>query len=70
MDEQVVLGIDVGGSHVKVLLSTGGGERRRFESGPDLGPQQLLAGVKEATSGWASTRFYAYVRPACRFSRR
>jgi len=53
MDEQVVLGIDVGGSHVKVLLSTGGGERRRFESGPDLEPQQLLAGVKEATSDWS-----------------
>jgi len=53
MDEQVVLGVDVGRSHVKVLLSTGGGERRRFESGPDLGPQQLLAGVKEATSDWS-----------------
>ena len=53
MDEQVVLGIDVGGSHVKVLLSTDGVERRRFESGPDLEPQRLVAGVKEETRDWS-----------------
>jgi polyphosphate glucokinase len=53
MDEQVVLGIDVGGSHVKVLLSTDGVERRRFESGPDLEPQGLVAGVKKETHDWS-----------------
>jgi polyphosphate glucokinase len=53
MADQVVLGIDVGGSHVKVLLSGDVRERRRFESGPDLSPQQLLDGVKKETEDWA-----------------
>jgi polyphosphate glucokinase len=52
-DDQVVLGIDVGGSHVKVLLSAGQQERRRFESGPKLGPHQLVEGVKKVTEDWA-----------------
>jgi hypothetical protein len=34
---QTVLGVDVGGSHVKLLISEGQPERRRFESGDDLG---------------------------------
>jgi polyphosphate glucokinase len=53
MADRVVLGIDVGGSHVKVLLSSGGDERRRFDSGPDLGPEQLVAGVAEQTHDWS-----------------
>src|SRR5213592_3575409 len=53
MADQVVLGIDVGGSHVKVLLSAGEQERRRFESGPDLSPRQLLHGVRKETEDWA-----------------
>jgi polyphosphate glucokinase len=52
MTDQVVLGIDVGGSHVKLLLS-GGEERRRFVSGPDLTPQQLLYGVTAQTGDWS-----------------
>jgi len=48
---RVVLAVDVGGSHVKVLLSTGG-ERRRFPSGPDLTAAQMVAGVLEATKDW------------------
>jgi len=52
MAEQVVLAVDVGGSHVKVLLSSGG-ERRRFDSGPALTAQQMVDGVKGVTGDWA-----------------
>jgi polyphosphate glucokinase len=46
-----ILAIDVGGSHVKALLS-GETDRRRFESGPELTAQQMVDGVREAASGW------------------
>jgi polyphosphate glucokinase len=46
--QRTVLAIDVGGTHVKVLLSTGG-ERRRFESGPTLTAQQMVDGVLDLT---------------------
>jgi predicted NBD/HSP70 family sugar kinase len=49
---RIVLAVDVGGSHVKVLLSSGG-ERRRFDSGPDLTPQELVEGVTALTRDWA-----------------
>jgi predicted NBD/HSP70 family sugar kinase len=52
MSERVVLAVDVGGSHVKLLLS-GGEERRRFDSGPNLGPRQLLEGVRAETKDWS-----------------
>ena len=52
MAEQVVLAVDVGGSHVKVLLSSGG-ERRRFDSGPALTAQQMVDGVKDITGDLA-----------------
>ena len=52
MSERVVLAVDVGGSHVKLLLS-GGEERRRFDSGPNLGPRQLLEGVNAETKDWS-----------------
>jgi len=48
---RVVLAVDVGGSHVKALLSTGG-ERRRFPSGPDLSAQQMVDGVLGLTKDW------------------
>ena len=38
MGAMTVLTVDVGGSHVKVLVSGGGRERRRFESGSALEP--------------------------------
>ena len=47
------MAVDVGGSHVKMLLSTADSERRRFDSGPDLTPQQLVDGVAAATTDWA-----------------
>jgi polyphosphate glucokinase len=46
-----VLVVDVGGSHVK-LLASGETERRRFESGPHLTPERMVAGVREAGEGW------------------
>jgi polyphosphate glucokinase len=46
-----VLAIDVGGSHVKVLRN-GIDERRRFVSGHDLTPEQMVSGVLEQTQDW------------------
>jgi polyphosphate glucokinase len=51
-----VLAIDVGGSHVKVLRN-GIDERRRFVSGDELTPEQMVSGVLEQTADWA----YDYV---------
>jgi len=48
---RVILTVDVGGSHVKALRSSGG-ERRRFESGPDLTAPQMVEGVRELTPDW------------------
>jgi len=49
-----VLSVDVGGSHVKIL-ATGQPreERRRIESGPHLGPAEMIAGVRELARGWS-----------------
>jgi len=46
-----VLSVDVGGSHVKVLVN-GMSERRRFDSGPTLTPQEMVSGVLEQTKEW------------------
>ena len=46
-----VLVIDVGGSHVKLLVS-GSTEPRVFDSSPELTPQALVRRVKEQTSDW------------------
>ena len=54
MSDQIVLGVDVGGSHIKALLSTKGSERRRFDSSPHLTAQQMVDGVAEITSDWSS----------------
>lgn len=51
MGEKVVLAVDVGGSHVKVLTSRET-ERRRFTSGPSLTAEQMAAGVLAAVEGW------------------
>jgi polyphosphate glucokinase len=50
-EDQVVLAVDVGGSHVKLLLSIGS-ERRRFASGPELGAARMVEGVLAAGEGW------------------
>jgi polyphosphate glucokinase len=46
-----ILVIDVGGTHIK-LLATGESEPRKFESGPDMTPEQMAAGVKELAHDW------------------
>ncbi len=46
-----ILAIDVGGTHVKVMLSTLR-EKREFVSGPELTPAQMVAGVRELTKDW------------------
>jgi polyphosphate glucokinase len=50
-----VLAVDVGGSHVKALLS-GEHERRRFDSGPDLTPKEMAEGVRKLADGWSFDR--------------
>ncbi len=46
-----VLSIDIGGTGVK-LLATGETESRRFESGPTMTPEMMVAGVEKLTTDW------------------
>jgi polyphosphate glucokinase len=46
-----VLTVDVGGSHVKLLVN-GASERRRFVSGSDTTPDEVVEGVVERTLDW------------------
>jgi polyphosphate glucokinase len=46
-----VLVIDVGGTHIKVLVS-GEMEPRKFASGPALRAKQMVAGVKKVVGDW------------------
>ena len=46
-----VLVIDIGGTYVKIL-ATGQKEGRRFESGPNMTPQLMVAGVKKLAADW------------------
>ena len=48
---KAVLAVDVGGSHVKILLS-GETESRREVSGPKLTPAQMVAAVTKIAIGW------------------
>jgi polyphosphate glucokinase len=49
---RTVLTVDVGGSHVKARLSTGEAGHRRFVSGAELDPREMVAGVVELTHDW------------------
>lgn len=51
MASMKVLVIDVGGTHVKILVS---GERRprKFASGPKMTPNDMVAGVKKIIGNW------------------
>ena len=51
--EQKILAVDVGGSHVKLLLSGGGHEVRRFESGPNLEPKEMVERIVALTEDWS-----------------
>jgi predicted NBD/HSP70 family sugar kinase len=47
-----VLVVDIGGSNVK-MLATGQETPRKFPSGPELTPEEMVAGVVAATKDWA-----------------
>ncbi len=47
-----VLVVDVGGTHVKMLV-TGEKEARKFDSGPKMTAEKMVKGVKEAVKGWS-----------------
>jgi polyphosphate glucokinase len=47
-----ILVIDIGGTHVKLLV-TGQRTRREFPSGPKFTPRQMVTGVKKCTRDWA-----------------
>jgi polyphosphate glucokinase len=46
-----ILAIDVGGTHVKVMLSPRS-EKREYQSGPKLTAKDMVAKVKELTKDW------------------
>jgi len=46
-----ILAIDIGGTHVKILVS-GEDEARKFPSGPRLTPLVMVAGVKRLAADW------------------
>ncbi|HEX3859218.1 MAG TPA: ROK family protein [Pseudolabrys sp.] len=46
-----ILAVDVGGTHVKVMLSTRS-EKRKFKSGPKLTAKRMVAKVKDLTDDW------------------
>jgi polyphosphate glucokinase len=46
-----VLAVDVGGTHIKILV-TGQTEHREFISGPTMTPQRMVSGIKQVTKDW------------------
>ncbi|WLS06186.1 ROK family protein [Shinella oryzae] len=50
--DPVVLSIDVGGSHVKIMTSTHV-EERRVESGPAMSAAQMVDAVRDLARGWS-----------------
>lgn len=47
-----ILVIDVGGTHIKLGHSAHPGEKRKFDSGPEMTPQKMLENVKRLTEDW------------------
>ena len=45
-----VLVIDIGGTHVKLMISQS--EKRQFDSGMKLSPRQLISQIKKTAEGW------------------
>ena len=45
-----VLVVDIGGTHVKLLLSAR--EQRQFDSGPAMKPREFIAKMKKTWAGW------------------
>ncbi len=52
LTDPLVLAVDIGGSHVKILTSAGG-EERKAESGPDMTAAQMIEKVKALADGLA-----------------
>ncbi|MFD1942985.1 ROK family protein [Paradevosia shaoguanensis] len=50
--KQVILAIDIGGSHVKVRLNSGDDERR-IASGPDLVPADMMTRLQPVIADWS-----------------
>jgi polyphosphate glucokinase len=47
-----ILAIDIGGHHVKFMTSEER-KRRKFDSGTDLGPKQMVREVRQCTTDWS-----------------
>lgn len=45
-----ILVIDIGGTHIKLMMSRA--DKRKFDSGPKLTPQQMLKEIETAVEGW------------------
>ena len=62
-----ILVIDVGGSNVKMMISRA--QRRKFKSGPEMTPRELVTQLKSLVGDWAfdaiSIGFPAPVRNGC-----
>lgn len=50
-DTKKVLAVDIGGNHVKILV-TGQRQRRRSASGPTMTAQQMVDAVTQMAEGW------------------
>jgi polyphosphate glucokinase len=60
-----VLAIDIGGTHVKILV-TGKKEHREFESGPKLTAAMMAAGVRNLAKDWSyDVVSIGYPGPVC-----
>jgi predicted NBD/HSP70 family sugar kinase len=49
--DRKILAIDIGGTNVKIKVN-GSDEPRRFPSGPEMTPQQMVGGVQELSKDW------------------
>ena len=62
-----ILVIDIGGSNVKLMISHA--QRRKFKSGPNLTPREMVAEIKPLVQDWAfdaiSLGFPSPVRNGC-----
>jgi predicted NBD/HSP70 family sugar kinase len=48
--KRTILVVDIGGTHVKLMVSAR--ERRKFDSGPTMTPSQWLRRMKQTLTGW------------------
>jgi polyphosphate glucokinase len=48
--KKTILVIDIGGTHVKLMISRR--DKRKFDSGPRMGPKQMVTKIKAIVTGW------------------